>query len=260
MPTTSPAVDLERLGGLAWVRRTGGVLTLAERRRLLGAIGVGQGAAIVDRLRLLTGRVPASARAITLADLTPPDSALAREAEAACAEQSPAVAGHAMRTWAFGRALAALDRTPLDAEAFWVAALVHDHGLEHPVAGEDFTIRSAARAAECVHAAGGNDALADRIGDAISAHATPGATVAQDGPLGTYVQAGAVLDLVGLRAGQLTPTLRREICERWDRTGITAAITALIAAEVQANPAGRFALLNRCGFSLFVRAAPLTPR
>lgn len=252
--------DPDRLGGLAWAQRTGGQLTPTERRRLLAAIVVGQGEAIIDRLRLLTGRVPEGARNLTLAALTPPDSRLAREAEVACAEQRPELAGHAMRTWAFGLALATLDRTPLDAEAFYVAALVHDHGLERPVPGQDFAVRSAERAAACVNAAGGEDARAALIGDAICVHSRPGATVSRDGALGTYVQGGAVLDLLGLRAGQLTPQFRAEVCERWSRAGVTAALTTLIAGEVQANPDGRFALLQRCGFSLFLRAAPLRPR
>lgn len=256
---TSP--DLDRLGGLGWARRTGGRLTRAERRRVLAAVAVGQGEMVVDRLRLLTGRVPAAARSLSLDALLPPDSPLARAAEDACAEQSREIAGHSMRTWAFGRTLALLDgaEDALDLEAFYVAALVHDHGLEAPVAGQDFAVRSAERAARCVHDTGGDDTLATAIGDAICVHSLPGANAARDGALGTYVQGGAVLDLLGIGAGRLTPAFRDEVCARWDRSGVTAAINALIRAEARANPGGRFALLNRCGFSLLTHVAPLHP-
>jgi hypothetical protein len=63
-------------------------------------------------------------------------SRLAREAEAACAEQTDLIAAHSYRTWMFGTALA---REELDRELFYCAALVHDWGATKPVAGEDFT-------------------------------------------------------------------------------------------------------------------------
>ena len=50
--------DPNRLGGLAWARRTRGQLTAAERRRLIGAIAVGQAANVVGRAKLALGRLP----------------------------------------------------------------------------------------------------------------------------------------------------------------------------------------------------------
>src|SRR5687768_14307640 len=135
MPTIP---DPERLGGLAWARRTNGRLTRSERRHLLAAIVRGQGDYIVTRLRRMTGRVPAGARDLAFADFQPPDSRLARLAEEAAEEQSVHVKGHGYRTWAFGTALAALDRNELDPEVFYVAGLLHDYGVADAVAGEDF--------------------------------------------------------------------------------------------------------------------------
>ena len=101
--------DPNRLGGLAWTRRTRGRLTGAERRRLLAAVAVGQAENAIGRVKLALGRVPARATAIGVTAFSPPDSRLAREAEAASAEQPPMVAAHAYRTWMFGLALAQLD-------------------------------------------------------------------------------------------------------------------------------------------------------
>jgi hypothetical protein len=53
--------DPQRLGGLAWVRRTGGQLSRAERRRLLAAIALGQWENAVARAKLALGRLPAAA-------------------------------------------------------------------------------------------------------------------------------------------------------------------------------------------------------
>jgi hypothetical protein len=252
--------DPERLGGLAWTRRTKGSLSSRERRRLLGAIVRGQAEYIAGRIRLATGRVPAGARDLALADFQPPDSAYARAAEEACAEQLPAVAGHGYRTWALGSGLAALDGHALEPELFYVACLLHDWGICEPVAGEDFTIRSAERAARAAEGLDVAPEDTEAIGDAITVHATPGATVEVDGALGCYVQAGAVFDLAGVRAGDLPRSFREETVRAHPRAGVTDEIVRLIGAEARAVPEGRFALLRRCGFVPLIRLAPLRPR
>ena len=70
--------DYTRLGGLEWARRAEGRLSRSERRTLLAAIVRGQGDYVVTRWRRLTGRVPAGARDLALADVQPPDSRFAR--------------------------------------------------------------------------------------------------------------------------------------------------------------------------------------
>ena len=47
--------DPERLGGLAWTRRSGGRLTGAERRRLLAEIAKGQAENLIGRAKLALG-------------------------------------------------------------------------------------------------------------------------------------------------------------------------------------------------------------
>ena len=128
--------DPDRLGGLAWARHGGGRLTSAERRRLLGEIAKGQAVNLAGRVKLALGRLPAGAAEIDASSFAPPDSKLAREAEEACAEQPAFVAGHSYRTWMFGLALAALDRSDLDPELFYCAALLHDHGIAEPQPGQ----------------------------------------------------------------------------------------------------------------------------
>ena len=58
--------DPQRLGGVAWVRRTGGQLSRAERRGLLVAIAVGQWENAVGRAKLALGRLPAAAAHVDL--------------------------------------------------------------------------------------------------------------------------------------------------------------------------------------------------
>src|SRR5208283_1976392 len=91
------APNPERLGGLGWVRRTGGRLSSAERRRLLAAIALGQWENALGRAKLALGRLPAGAADVDLDTFSAPDSPFAREAEQACAEQPAAIVGHSYR-------------------------------------------------------------------------------------------------------------------------------------------------------------------
>ncbi len=245
--------DPDRLGGIDWLERTNGALTRAEQRRLRRAILRGQAEGIVGRLRLLTRR----RSDVDLDVPAPPDSRLARDAEDVAAEQPATILEHSYRTWAFGRALATVDgEAGIDDELFYVASLLHDVGLVEAVTGEDFTLRSGRVAATVVERHRDADA-ARCVRDAISAHTTPGASVAVDGPEAFYVQAGAVFDIGGLRIEDLSPRLVDSVLDDHPRTGFTSDIAALVTAEAAAVPDGRFALLRSTGFLLAARVAPL---
>lgn len=251
------APDLTRLGGLEWARRTSGSLTRSERRTLLAAIVRRQGGYLATRLRRATGRVPAGARDLSFADFRPPDSKLARLAEDAADEQSMHVEGHSYRTWAYGVALAALDRHELDPEVFYVASLLHDYGIDKAVVGQDFVLRSAARAERCVADAQLDEAVAIATADAITVHTTATISVEHDGAAGFYVQAGAGLDIAGLRCGDLPRSYIAAVHAAHPRDGVTRAFIGRIAAESRANPDGREAHLRRCGLTLLMRVNPI---
>lgn len=250
------APDLNRLGGLQWAERTRGDLSPSERRRLFGAILRGQGEYLTSRIRYAARRPPAGARGLDFADFTPPDSRLARLAEEAAQEQTAQVRGHGYRTWAFGSALAALDGVRPDREQFYVAALLHDYGCDSITVGEDFVVRSAARAAECA-ADAGRPELGSPIGDAICVHPTAGITVEDDGAEGFYVQAGAGLDLAGLRCGDLPRSFVGQVHAKHPRGDVIRAFIGHVRAEATANPSGRFAQLRRCGFTTLLRMNPI---
>jgi hypothetical protein len=251
--------DPERLGGLAWARRTGGRLSAAERRQVVVAIAVGQVENVLGRVKLGLGRRPAGADAIDVHSFVPPDSRLAREAEAACAEQPASIAGHSYRTWMFGLALARLDRCELDEELFYCAALVHDYGIRPSVPGRDFTLGGADRALGCAAAAGLPAGDAGCIADAICVHPTPGISVGRDGSLGCYVQWGAMVDGAGLRLWDLSPANVDAVLAAHPRgPGFKRELIGMIQGEAAAVPGGRFALLVRCGMPLAVRLAPFS--
>jgi hypothetical protein len=252
----SAAPDPERLGGLAWARRTGGRLTSAERRRLLATIALGQWENALGRAKLALGRLPAGAADVDLGTFQAPDSSFAREAEQACQEQPSAIVGHSYRTWLFGRALAALDRSDLDAELFYCGALLHDHGIAQPTPGRDFTLQSAERALSCASAADVPADRAEALADAICVHTTPGVLPLRDGALGCYLQWGAMVDGAGLRAWDVAPANIEAVLRRYPRGDFKRELVELMRAEAAAVPKGRFGLLVRCGLPLAVRMAP----
>lgn len=242
--------DLNRVGGLEWTRRTNGNLTRRERLHMLGGIARGQAEILAGRAAAATGRK----KPVALPSFTPPDSAFAREVEAAAAEQNMHWEGHGYRTWWLGSALASIDENPLDPEHFYAAALLHDHGAIPSVAGEDFTLRSAARVASIPNSLDADVLTA--IQDGITVHPTAGITVERDGALGFYTQAGAMADVAGFRIWELAPGFLDSVLDKHPRTGMTRALIEVVGSESRALPKGRFALLRRCGFIAAGRFAP----
>jgi len=250
------APDPQRLGGLAWVRRTGGRLSGAERRRLLAAIAVGQWQNAVGRAKLVLGWLPAGAAQVDLDTFCVPDSTFAREAEEACAELPPALQGHSYRTWLFGCALAAVDGNKMDDELFYCGALLHDYGIARPTGNRDFTLGSVDRMLSCAKAASLADERADLLADGICVHTTPGVKVEADGTIGCYLQWGAMVDGAGLRIWDIAPGDVEEVLRRYPRGDFKRELVGMMRAEAIAVPAGRFGLLVRWGLPLAVRMAP----
>jgi hypothetical protein len=87
-------------------------------------------------------------------------------------------------------------------------------------------------------------------------HATPGVSIKRDGPIGCYVQWGAMADVAGLRICDVSRDNVDEIILRYPRDDFKRQITAMMRAEAAALPQGRFGLLVRSGVPLAVRVAP----
>jgi hypothetical protein len=244
------------LGGLAWVRRTGGRLSRAERRRLLLEVAIGQWVNAVGRVKLALGRIPDAAARVDIDTFQVPDSKFAREAEEACAELPPTLQGHSFRTWLSRFALATVDKTEMDDELFYCGALLHDYGIVRPTANRDFTLGSVDRMLACAKVADVNDERADLLADGICVHITPGVKVETDGTIGCYLQWGAMVDGAGLRIWDIAPGNVKEVLRRYPRGDFKRELVDMMRAEAAAVPDGRFGLLVRCGLPFAVRIAP----
>lgn len=247
-----PLPDPDRFGGPHWLERTGGVMNRTECLRGLAIAGRQQIANLGQRV------LPALRRA-ALPDLPPvPDSKLVRLAEEASLEQNATLLAHGYRSALFARALAALDGQQADPELLHICGLLHDVGIMQAIAGEDFTLRSAAAARRCADCAGELREVGDHLADAIIVHTTVGVQPDRDGVLGAYTQYGAMVDLAGLRLKELPRSFVAEVLRSHPRGPFKREILSRLALEARSVPGGRFAFATRVGFGYAVRAAPFT--
>jgi HD domain len=252
---TRPSTEL---GTYAWVNRTGGLLTAAERQSLLRPLARAHATNAAGRLSMLlrvnSGRrwVPASRGRRPL-----PASVLTRAAEELAVRRlSPALLNHSYRTYAFGAALGDLENLDVDRELLFAATLLHDVGLTTTVDAVDFTLASARAARDVAEQVGLSTAATDTMRTAITLHHSPRVTLAH-GPVAYLLSAGAALDVVGLRSWALPPELLAAVVAVYPRAGFKREFAAAFRAEATRVPHGRASFLRRYGaFDLAIKAAP----
>ncbi|KAA0110800.1 HD domain-containing protein [Mycolicibacterium sp. P1-5] len=239
----------DAIGTIAWTERTGGVLRRDEQAALALPLLRGHRAIIAGRIAMALKLHAGRRTSIDPSSLTPPDSALAREAEAgARALLSPAVLNHSYRSFAWGAALAAVDQVAFDRELLYVAALFHDTGIPSPVPDVDFTVRSAAMVRPVL--AAHDVALADQevVTNAIALHHTPGVDLSH-GPEAFLLSAGAAVDVFGLRSNHVPDFVRSAVVLRYPRLGFKHEFAGLFRAEARRVPHGRAWYLHRFAMS-----------
>ncbi|WP_054815400.1 HD domain-containing protein [Nocardia arizonensis] len=239
-----------------WATRTGGTLSGEQRRKLTLALAREIPGLVATRIRRAAGRGPRGR--LEFEGLRLPDSALARSAEEHARESlSVHLLEHSYRTYYFGRVLAELDRARYDDELVYVACLLHDLALEHPTPGRCFAVVGAERAVAFALADGAAAERADAVGAAIAAHITPGVAADLNDP-GGFVSAGASVDVLGARIGDIDPTWLADLLVRHPRHGLGRHLRTAFGEEAKAVPRGRMALLLRAGFDQAVRLAPFS--
>src|SRR5215211_5252155 len=135
------------IGSIGWTERTGGVLTVRECLTLARPLLRGELSILAGRLAMVLRMHSGRRSSIDPASLVRPDSALARDAEAA-AQDLLTRHSSTSRAYTWGAAIAALHGIRFDRELLYVAAMFHDTGIPSPVPDVDFTVHSAALARE----------------------------------------------------------------------------------------------------------------
>jgi hypothetical protein len=243
------------IGSLAWATQTGPVLSRREQLDLL--VPILRTTARYARSRLALALHVAPPRGVRVRDLVPPDSSLARAAEVAAHEAlSPGILNHSYRTFAFGTALAQLGGTKVDAEELYVTSLMHDIGFPNVVQGRDFAIEGGKQMRDLARSCGCDETTAERLGDAVARHATPGVSPQSD-PLAGLVSQGALLDLMGLRGELIGRGERLAVDARFPRCNVLPEIESGWKAHARALPGGRCDYIERV--SMFTTIARLAP-
>jgi hypothetical protein len=245
------------VGTAAWVERTGGRLTTAERRALLRPLVRTLAQNAVGRLRLAVGMHPGRKAYVSPADVAPPSSVLTRAAEECAQGVLPVpLLNHSYRTWVFGRAVGELEGIDVDEELLFAGALLHDTGLVNPTGTADFTLDSARLARKVAEQVGLSTVATDTLMTAITMHYSPGVTV-DAGPVAYLLAAGAAVDVVGLRSWELPTAMMTEVVRQHPRVGFKTEFAEAFGQEAARVPDGRARLLHRYGaFTAAIKLAP----
>jgi hypothetical protein len=148
----------------------------------------------------------------------------------------PFLFNHVMRTFAFGRAAAALQGTQYDEEMVFLGSVLHDLGLAEKFIRDDrFEIDGADAAAEFLARQGYSDKKIAVIWDAIALHATLHVPQRKQ-PEIALVQLGAGIDVGAIPRSLVTPETMEIILAEYPRLGFKKAFLAAMGAVIRRKP------------------------
>ena len=190
-------------------------------------------------------------------DMSIPDSQLCHKATDLVRALSPEVlVQHGLRSYVFGGALARLDGLIYDRELFFLACIMHDLGLTESCHGpRAFEVEGADRAYAFLVEQQIPREGARTVHQAIALHARIGMAVKHNRE-GALLQAGAGMDVLGLRAEDLTRAGRQRVADRFPRLGFKSAISRLIGEQARTRPQCNIAGHVQFGFLQRIQRAP----
>jgi hypothetical protein len=191
-----------------------------------------------------------------------PDSKIAREALEQCRDVSPGrLVNHCHRTYAWAMLLSHRDQLRPDPELLYVASMLHDLTLTETYRDANpmicFGARGGVMAAEWANERGWPDHRCATLGDAISLHLNARVDP-RHGPEARLLQAGAAVDVIGLRLWELSRETVRDVLGRYPMLDM---IDGLAEFASEAHPHTRTQLLTRwLMFGTLMRHSPLRRR
>lgn len=241
-PTQAPrTAPVDCLGSLAWARRTGGRLSFRDKAALVrGALStLAEGVRLARRARSRVG----------LEYLDPPETPMVLAARERClALSTPSMANHCFRT-AYWTVLVLHQHerlTDRNRETAWVAALLHDVGLDRPLLEGDFSLGGVHVLESLAREVGWSDEQTQEAGDAIVSNLGTGVDAARLGQVAWAMNVGGLGELgFLLHRAQMRKDRLAELERRYPRTDFRRDAMRLIADEKRRLPDGRFAFLGR---------------
>lgn len=250
-----------RVGTLEWARRTGGRLSLGDRAELLGQALRQQKEQVARRWARLRGERGPQVLKADWEHLKPPDSPAARRAEALCTEVSPPyLVNHCLRSYLWGRLLAANGGLAYDDELLYVACLFHDLGLTPRYAfqvegSHCFTVDGVSAVPPFAEEVGWDARRRDAVAEAILLHLN--VTVGREhGVEAHLLHEATALDVVGQRFREIDPADVREVLARHPRSDLKQCLIADMRAQAERRPHCRAAFLQKFGFLGLIAKAP----
>jgi hypothetical protein len=234
----------EDVGSLDWVTQTEGRLTRAERWFLLR----GMLPMIFEGFRLRRAARRAGPQATSALSLDPPETDMVRAArEYLAAHSDRRMVNHCYRTGFWTLAVLAVNGglPERDAETAWVAALLHDIGLETPGEKGDFSRAGVDVLKSLAHQVRWSEQQTYEASEAIAVNLSTRVEAARVGRVAWAMNAGGAGELgIWPHRAQLPRARIAELEKQHPRDGFRAFALKLIRDEARRVPGGRFALFK----------------
>jgi hypothetical protein len=166
-----------------------------------------------------------------------PDGEAPRAAEALAHETlSPSMFNNGVRTFIFGALVAQGAGIEHDAEASYIAALLHNLGLAAPYADDRrFEVSGADGARAKALARGFSEDRAQKVWDAVALHTQIGIASAKGGEV-ALVHLGASADVVGLGLDELPAERVSQTLAEYPRLRFKQEISEALVSAARRNP------------------------
>lgn len=199
---------------------------------------------------------------VNLDDLAPPETRAAQAAlDLAEAYYSPALLEHAHRSWLWAEAFASTEqRTDIDHELLYVAALLHDIGITVPYDNATLSYEEAGGhvAIALTTGAGWEPDRRRRALEVVVRHNWPSVDPVLDQE-GYLLELATGADITGAGAQALPARFVRDVLARHPRGSLAAEFTACVSDQAARKPATAARRILDAGLAERMRRHPFEP-
>jgi len=236
------------LGTISWANQTDGTLSTLGKLTMLQQEVQRQ---IGLQWRRITGRQNMQVDRIDLDNIVIPDSELAVSCLALCESVAPtSLLNHSLRTYYWGSIVAMQDGLKLDAELFYIMAVLHDIGLTDTYNSADghsqcFAVEGGRVAGKFIRDAGKPE-QARIIEEAIIRHLCLHVPVA-DGVEQHLLPTATTMDVVGARLREIKSETIQAVLEQYPRLSFKEDLINMFNREYANRPKSRIAFMQGIG-------------